>query len=445
MFLIAGALATSLPAPSAGAPGDTGLMPDSTRTERWTLPNGLRVVTRSIPGAGSAAMTVAYRMGMDDDPPGRAGLAQLLGDLAYLAPAADQPARSPEEMGSLRPLGWSYPVLRRVTLLTEVTDTGRFPVTLDQMARRMRDVTVDEAALKVARMRVKTELKEQLFGPATEVLNHQVRDIAAGRTDAQIVAHASGSDLDKVTVKEAQEALRRWHAPANAVLSLVGDFGTVDVRRLIEQRFATIPGGAAQPETPVTLAPISRTMRRTGPAAGAIAVLAPALTDSTHPSFYMAAMVLGSMCEDGWNRGGQPQPRFQYALVDEPEMFRVFPPVVEDESDPARLVFRLRTATEQLPSLLVMPDQFAKLRASVLTVLGGPMPAEQRRILRANPGVLHTLARGQATCELRMGPAFWDEYRRRLGQVNSLALGTWQPWMDDPKNQVVLLLSAKPK
>jgi hypothetical protein len=159
----------------------------------------------------------------------------------------------------------------------------------------------------------------------------------------------------------------------------------------------------------------------------------------------MAAMVLGSMCEEGWNKGGQQQPRFQYALVDEPEMFRVFPPVAEDESDPGRLTFRLRSATEQLPSLLVMPAEFEKLRASVSTVLGGPMPPEQRRILRANPGVLHTLARGQATCELRMGPAFWDAYRRRLDQVNSLSLGLWQPWMDDPKNEVVLLLSAKPK
>src|SRR5262245_46878999 len=173
-------------------------------------------------------MTMAYRMGMDDDPAGRAGLAQLLGDLAYTAPAGDLPARSPEEMESLRPLGWSYPVLRHVTLLTEVTDTGRFPVVLDQMARRMRDVTVDDAALKASRARVKTELRDQLFGSPAQVLNHQLREISAGRTDAQMLAHASGSDIDKVTVKEAQNGLRRWHVPANAVLSLAGDFGVVD-------------------------------------------------------------------------------------------------------------------------------------------------------------------------------------------------------------------------
>jgi len=418
---------------------------DSTRTERWTLPNGLRVVTRSIPGSRSVAMTMAYRMGMDDDPAGRAGLAQLLGDLAFTAPAGDLPARTPGDMESLSPLGWSYPVLRHVTLLTEVTDTGRFPVVLDHVARRMRDVTVDDAALKASRARVKSELREQLFGQPAQVLNHQLREIAAGRTDAQMLAHASGADVEKVTVKEAQEALRRWHVPANAVLSMVGDFGAIDVKRLVQERFGAIPGGVAQPETPVKLAPTTRTMRRQGSSSGAIAVLAPALTDTTHASFYMAAMVLGSMCEDGWNRGVQPQPRFQYALVDEPEMFRVFPPVPAGENDPGRLVFQLGSATEQLPSLLVQAFEFAKLRTSVSTVLGGPMPAEQRRILRSNPGVLHTLARSQATCELRMGPAFWDDYRRRLDQVSATSLGVWQPWMDDPKHQVVLLLTAQPK
>jgi len=39
----------------------------------------------------------------------------------------------------------------------------------------------------------------------------------------KVLAHASGADVEKVTVKEAQEALRRWHVPANAVLSMVGE------------------------------------------------------------------------------------------------------------------------------------------------------------------------------------------------------------------------------
>jgi hypothetical protein len=439
-------LLTVLPvAAHAQAPADSSA--DSTRIERWTLPNGLRVVARWAPGARMVAMTLGYRAGMDDDPAGRAGLAQLLGDLAFTAPAGELPARDPAEMGSLRPLGWSYPVLRHVTLHTELADTDRFPIVLDQMARRMRDATADEASLKAARTRVKAELVQQLFGAPTQVLNHQIREIAAGRTDAQMVAHASGADLDKVTVREAQAALRKWFVPANAVLSLAGDFGAVDVRRLVEQRFGAIPGGAAHPDPPAArLRAATRSLKRSGPASGAIGVLAPALTDSTHPAFYMAAMVLGSMCEDTWNRGvANPQPRFQFALVDEPEMMRLFPPVPEDETDPGRLVYRLRAAAEQLPTLIIPEPQFVRLRTSVSTVLGGPMPAEQRAALRGNPGILHTLARGQATCELRMGAAFWDEYRRRLERVRPAHVSLWREWMNAPENEVVLLLTPKPQ
>ena len=415
--------------------------------ERWTLANGLRVVARATPGAGAVAITVGYRMGIDDDPPGRAGLAQLLGELSFTAPAGNQPERVPEEIDSQRPLGWSYPVLRHVTLLTEVASTDRFPVVLDQVAQRMRGVTVDAAVLAAARARVKRELAQQLFGQPTQVLSYQMREIAAGRSDAEIVRHASGSDLARLTVKEVQAELRRWHVPANAVLSLVGDFGGVDLRRLVEQRFGAIPGGEPRPEpTPAPLKPVTRSMRRAGDAIGSIGVIAPAVSDTSHPYFYLASMVLGSLAEEAWNaKAPQAGSRFQFALVDEPELFRLFPPVPKTETDPGRLVYLLRVQANELPLLMIPGDSFDRLRSSMVTRLGGPMPAGQFAALGGNPGVLHSLARGQAACELRMGPAFWERYRQVLVRIHPSYVQRWREWFDTPRNQVVLLMAPRPR
>src|SRR5262245_40588525 len=111
-FLLLSPLAARAAAPDTLA--------DGTRIERWTLANGMKVVTRSAPGAGAVAITLGYRMGIDDDPAGRSGLAQLLGDLTFTSAAGNQPDRTPEELDSQRPLGWSYAVLRHMTLATEV-------------------------------------------------------------------------------------------------------------------------------------------------------------------------------------------------------------------------------------------------------------------------------------------------------------------------------------
>jgi len=439
------ALASLVPLIARAAAPDT--LADGTRVDRWTLANGLKVVTRSIPGSRAVAITLGYRMGMDDDPAGRAGLAQLLGELAFTAPAGNQPERLPDELDSQRPLGWSYPVLRHVTLLTEVASADRFPAVLAQVAERARGVTIDAAQLAAVKVRVKKELTQQLFGDPTQVLNHQLGEIARGRSDGEILRHASGSEIERATVAEVQQELKRWHCPANAVLSMVGDFGRVDLRALVEKQFGSIPAGAPRPEPAVApLKPITRAMRRDGAPIGAMGILAPALTDSTHPSFYLASMVLGSMCEGMWNEkspgGGS---RYQYALVDEPELFRLFPDVPKTEGDPGRLVYTLRLATDLLPTLVIPDDEFEQMRHSMTTVLGAPMPPAQRQAANSNPGMLHSLARGQAACELRKGPEFWARYRQGLERVHTSTVSLWKDWFEAPTHQVVLLMTPKPK
>jgi predicted Zn-dependent peptidase len=210
----------------------------------------MKVVTRSAPGSGAVAITLGYRKGSDDDPAGRSGLAQLLGELSFTAAAGKQPERAPEELDSQRPLGWSYPVLRHMTLLTEVASADRFPQVLAQVAERARGVTFDAAQLGAARARVKKELAQQLFGDPTVVLNHQLAEIARGRSDGEIVRHASGSEIERATVAELQQELQRWHCPANAVLSLVGDFGPVDLHALVEKQFGRDPGRCSRVPSP---------------------------------------------------------------------------------------------------------------------------------------------------------------------------------------------------
>src|SRR5262249_35029233 len=64
------------PRASLGAVPGTPLA-DGTRVDRWTLKNGLRVVARHVPGARTSAATLAYRLGMTEDPPKQEGLAEL--------------------------------------------------------------------------------------------------------------------------------------------------------------------------------------------------------------------------------------------------------------------------------------------------------------------------------------------------------------------------------
>ncbi|MFI5372339.1 MAG: insulinase family protein [Candidatus Eisenbacteria bacterium] len=395
------------------------LLADSTTVEQWTLANGLRVTTRSIPKARDVSVTVGYRSGMDDDPANRQGLAQLMGDLGFTAMTADQPARTPTDLDRDHPQGWGYPVMRHLTLFTEVVPRDGLRKELAQCASRMRGVRFEAADLDLAVKRVRHELAEQYFGDRTLSLGFQVREIGLGLTDAQMLQRASGAGLAGLTPDEVKTAMGRVLVPANAVLSLSGDLHGVDLHAEIERLFGAIPGGTAREDAPVVaITPGERTVRRKGEPAAVIGVISPALSDSTHPAFYMAALLFASVAEQSWFKPGDLHPAlFQYGVFDEPELVRFYPPLKPTETDLTVADKRLADIVDLAHGALIGSDAYVDMRASISWLLGGPMTAAQRSAARSNRVVLMTLSRAQASCELRRGHAFWERYLKRLMAV----------------------------
>jgi hypothetical protein len=419
------------------------ILADSSVVERWTLPNGLRVTTRHVPKLRAVAVTVAYRVGTDDDPPGRAGLAQVTGELGFTAATADAPDRNREELDSQRPLGWGYPVNRRITLFTEIAAVERFPGVLSQVASRMKGVQVTPEGLRAAIATVQREIAERETRPELS-LTYNLREIALGRTNEQIALRGSGEEIAKLGLEEVQERLRHVYVPANASLGLVGDLRRVDVRRLVDNLFASIPPGTPLPVTELPrLQPVSRVVARPGGSVGAIGVIAPALDDSLHPTFYASTLLLGSHVNNGWQvRGQDPEPRFQYPLFDEPDLPRFYPPLDPSTHDPAALTKRFLEAGQALSTMIIPKETYEEVKKNALWVLGGPMTEAQLSMIRRESGALMMLATSQATRALLGGDAFWDRYRRRLDALEARDLGAWDTWYHEPSHQVRLLFAA---
>src|SRR5262245_1335009 len=91
-------MAAALPGLAATAGAARVALPDSTWTERWTLKNGLDVTVRHVPDCDAVTAIVAWRVGRDQDPQERDGMADLLAELMLTARAGDVPERSREEM-----------------------------------------------------------------------------------------------------------------------------------------------------------------------------------------------------------------------------------------------------------------------------------------------------------------------------------------------------------
>ncbi len=411
---------------------------DSTITDRWTLSNGLTVVTRHIPRLTRVSMTLSYGSGTSQDPPGREGIARLLAEVAYLGAASDVPERSREEMSSLRPQGWNLKVAPFFTQLTEISSHATFPGVLHQVAARAHGVTLSEPLLATAIAAVKRDLAEQYADKPELALYHQVRGLAEGALPQRMARYASGAGLDRLPPDELNNLLALRYMPSNAVLAIAGNLGDYDVRRMVESQFGDIPGGTRESPVIRRLQPGVRILplRSVVKSAGVVAILAPTLTDSLHGDFCINSLLLGSFFRNQWGPPEAPlTTRFEYSIVDEPDLVRLYVPMERSTSDSARVADDLIYTMSELPMENAGPDAYRDVIDHVDWLLGGALPPGLLRRLKSDPGTLYTLSTNMAAREYWGGPEFWALYRERLRLAADLGFASWPRYYMTPDNQ----------
>jgi hypothetical protein len=312
----------------------------------------------------------------------------------------------------------------------------------------MRGVQVTKEGLATAVKNAQRELRDQLYGPALGALYYQVRDVAMDRKDDAIARRAEGHDLDRLTVAEATQAIQKAFVPANAVLSLAGDLRGMDVQALTNKLFGAIPRGQpfVHPALPALKAG-ARVLRLPGIAepSGAVGMIAPALTDSLHPSFYLTALLLGSHFNHLWLREaeGKAPNRYHYAVFDEPDLMRVFPVVDAHVAGTDALGTEIERALDTFSTLIVTTEPYEEVRSSVVWMLGGAMPPDVASRAPRDPSLLHTMARTMASRALWGGDDFWTAYRKRFESERPAHLKDWLAYFKDPRHQVRVLLAPK--
>ena len=441
-YLLLPSLLIAAAGPAAAAIEAPRELEDSTFVQTWKLDNGLRVATRHVPRAAAVAITVAYDFGNDDDPKGREGLAMLLGEIGFTAAAGDIPERTREDLDSQRPHGWSLTATRRSVMFTEIAATSQFPGVLQQVATRMRGVTVTREGLRAAMANVRSEMQARVNGQEPS-LYHLTREAALGHENSTVTP---GRDLERMTAESARQQMQRLMVPANAALTLAGNLEDVDVPKLIQDLFGPLPAGTRLEHgrrDSLRAGAKSITLAQAQGRRGVVGIIAPPLTDPAHPGFYLSTMMLGTHFNRVWTEIGNPSlppPSYRsflhYAIFDEPDLVRLFPPGAATPDDLGTV---LKDAINQLYTTVIPSETFEEMRRNLLWLLGGPMTDEQRTRARRDTSVLHTLARSMAGRELFGGEAVWGPYRERFTALPDGGLQSWMSYYQAPEHQVRLM------
>jgi predicted Zn-dependent peptidase len=217
--------------------------------EKYTLPNGMTVILHEDRSLPVATVNIWYRVGAQDEPPGRSGFAHLFEHLMF--------------MGTKRVPGNQFDVLMETggganNASTDLHRTNYFswgpstllPTLLWLDADRLEDMGLQMNQEKLDKQRdvVRNELRQVVenapYGKASEMVYKALYAPSHPYYYGVIGTH---EDLEAANVANVKDFFANFYVPNNASLVVAGDFDSAAVRPLIDSLFGTLPAG--QPVT----------------------------------------------------------------------------------------------------------------------------------------------------------------------------------------------------
>jgi zinc protease len=215
--------------------------------KQFKLKNGLTVILSEDHSAPTYSIAISYNVGSRDEKHGRTGFAHLFEHMMFQGSENvgrnEHPALISANGGSMNGTTDEDRTLYYETLPSNQMDLGLF-----LEADRMRSLAITQGSLDNQRNAVQEERRlrvdNQPYGKTMEAISDTAYDNFAYKHSVI----GSMEDLNAASLQDVQEFFKRYYAPNNAVMAIVGDFKSDEVMAKINKYFGDIPAQPAAPQ-----------------------------------------------------------------------------------------------------------------------------------------------------------------------------------------------------
>jgi zinc protease len=239
-------LALILACAGAGAGARSEVKPPRLEYTTTTLANGLRLVLLEDHSTPIVNVQVWFHVGSKDERPGRTGFAHLFEHMMFKGSKNVAPEQHTSLIAATGGLSNAY-TTEDVTVFWETVPSQYLPLALWLEADRMATLRIDRDAFNREREVVKEErrmrIENQPYGRMPEIIYGQAFTVHPYKHPTI----GSMDDLGAASVDDVRAFFRTFYVPANATLTIVGDFDAAQAAALVSKYFARIP----TPDRPV--------------------------------------------------------------------------------------------------------------------------------------------------------------------------------------------------
>ncbi|MCP5300111.1 MAG: insulinase family protein [Chromatiaceae bacterium] len=217
------------------------------QVSEFSLANGMKVIVKEDHRAPVVVSQVWYKVGSSYEPDGITGISHALEHMMFKGTDAVGPGQFARTVSALGGDENAF-TSRDYTAYFETLATEHLEKALELEADRMRGLLLDPAEFAKEIEVVKEERRLRTEDKPSGKVYEQFNAVAWRASPYRNPVIGWMNDLDHLTIDDLRGWYRRWYAPNNATLVVVGDVQPEQVRMLAERHF----GGIEVSEMPST-------------------------------------------------------------------------------------------------------------------------------------------------------------------------------------------------
>jgi zinc protease len=233
--------------------------------EKYTLPNGLEVILSEDHRLPIVTANLWYHVGPANEAAGRTGFAHLFEHLMFQGSKHTPHDSHFQMLEAAGATGINGTTDYDRTNYFETVPSNRLELALwiesDRMGYLLDAIDQKEFANQqdVVRNERRQSVENRPYGNAEEELVHMLYPQNHPYYANVIGSHA---DIQAAKLEDAREFFKRYYAPNNASLAIVGDFDPAATKKLVEKYFGPLKRGAAVPAINVQTPKITMERRK---------------------------------------------------------------------------------------------------------------------------------------------------------------------------------------
>jgi zinc protease len=218
----------------------SGPPPAQEKPLQYQLPNGMTVIIKPDRRAPTAVHMLYVRVGAMDEVDGTTGVAHVLEHMLFKGTRTTKPGEFSRMVAALGGRENAFTTRDMTGYFQQIPASGLEKVMRLESDRFLNNQWADEEFKRELEV-VKEERRSRTEDSPRSLLFEQLSAVTFQASPYRRPVVGWMSDLDAMTPQDAREFYKRWYVPANAAVIIAGDVDPVQVRRLIDRYYGSIP------------------------------------------------------------------------------------------------------------------------------------------------------------------------------------------------------------